>query len=435
MILSAILLSAASCLAVGPAESEYEKDVAFALEEIEKRCGRFFELKKIDWKKVSAEFTKAAKSVKTPEDHLVLLVRLLARLEDGHAEVRPLEKGGGVRAPEAIGGEREGPGMYWCRIGRDFYVKTAFGAAAASGVKAGDKILKVNGKAPDKWMAERIAALADVKSFSTEQHAFFFACHGGLHDKPGTRYQLELVGADGKKKSKTIACDRTGGSPLFGPAFPPEGLASAGDLSYGTTKAGFGYIHLRRSPGDLPELMDKALAALGNPPGLILDYRGNGGGGFDHDAFMGRFVPKGKIMDFGADYKSAGPNPYGGPIVVIVNGTVVSAGETGCGAFKEDGRGYMIGESATAGMASQKETIELPSRLFSLYVSVGSNRARFNGGKGVEGIGIAPHETLEFKPRDLAEGKDTLIARAEAILRDFPNADVPYDPKAFGWEK
>ena len=28
-----------------------------------------------------------------------------------------------------------------------------------------------------------------------------------------------------------------------------------------------------------------------------------------------------------------------------------------------------------------------------------------------------------------------LLARAEAILRDFPNADVPYDPKAFGWEK
>jgi carboxyl-terminal processing protease len=48
--------------------------------------------------------------------------------------------------------------------------------------------------------------------------------------------------------------------------------------------------------------------------------------------------------------------------------------------FKEDGRAYMIGESPTAGMSAQKEVIELPSRLFALYVAVRSNKQRFNGG-------------------------------------------------------
>ena len=36
--------------------------------------------------------------------------------------------------------------------------------------------------------------------------------------------------------------------------------------------------------------------------------------------------------------------------------------ETIAGDFKEDGRAYMIGDSPTAGMSSQKETVEVPSK-------------------------------------------------------------------------
>ena len=44
---------------------------------------------------------------------------------------------------------------------------------------------------------------------------------------------------------------------------------------------------------------------------------------------------------------------------MIIDGTVRSAGETGAGIFKEDGRAYVIGESPTAGVSSSKETITL----------------------------------------------------------------------------
>ena len=103
-----------------------------------------------------------------------------------------------------------------------------------------------------------------------------------------------------------------------------------------------------------------------------------------------------------------------------------SAGETGSGMFREDGRAYAIGESATAGMSSQKTTIELPSGNFSLYVSTGSNKERFNGGRGLEGIGFVPNEIVEFDPKDLAAGVDTLIRRADELLAKFPEKDVPY---------
>ena len=113
---------------------------------------------------------------------------------------------------------------------------------------------------------------------------------------------------------------------------------------------------------------------------------------------------------------------------------VRSAGETGSGMFKEDGRAYMIGESPTAGMSSSKTTIELPSGKFSLYVSVRSNKSRFQGGRGIEGLGIEPHEVVPYDPEDLANGVDTLIRRAEELLADFPRGKVPYRPKQYGWK-
>jgi C-terminal processing protease CtpA/Prc len=71
------------------------------------------------------------------------------------------------------------------------------------------------------------------------------------------------------------------------------------------------------------------VAKLQGVPGLLLDFRGNSGGGFDHEALLGRFIPQGKEISFaGVRHVSAGPWCYGGPIVVIVDATVRSAGET-----------------------------------------------------------------------------------------------------------
>jgi len=413
---------------------DYEQDVRFALEELDKKCGHFFKLKKIDWKKVSKAFLKNVKKVKTDQEHLVLLVRLLARVEDGHARVNPLEKGKEIKWPDDGQGPRVGPGMFLCRVGKKIYVKNAWSSAAGSGLKPGMEIVKIEGKSALKWLDAKTEELADTRSFSTDHHAYFYTLHRGLALPAGSRLELEVKDLKGKKKKRTVTYTRASVVPN-GPAFYPGKVETTKDLRYTTTEAGYGYIHVRRSPGNLPEQMDEALAALGNVPGLILDYRGNSGGGFDHDGFMGRFVPEGKTLAFGKTYRSAGPAQYGGPIVVIISALTVSAGETGAGIFKEDGRGYMIVESPTAGMSSSKTTIDLPSGLFQLYVSVRSNKSRFNKGRGIEGIGVIPHEIVEFDPKDLAEEKDTLTLRAEALLKKYPQKEVPYKPAKFDWKK
>jgi hypothetical protein len=67
-------------------------------------------------------------------------------------------------------------------------------------------------------------------------------------------------------------------------------------------------------------------------------------------------------------------------------------------------------------------------------VSIASNKARFNGGRGIEGIGVEPHLIVQYEQADLAAGVDTLIRRAEELLADFPGKEVPYDPEDFGWQ-
>jgi C-terminal processing protease CtpA/Prc len=294
------------------------------------------------------------------------------------------------------------------------------------------EVVKVEGVPAAKWLDRRVEELSDLSCFSTEQGARYAACHWGLGGPEGSTLELELRNPVTKKTKKATLTRGDGGLAAAGPAVLPPGLQAIGRNSYGKLQSGYGYIHLRHVPETLPDDLDRMLEALGDPPGLVLDCRANGGGGCDHDAVFGRFVPKGATLSFGKEYVSAGAHPYKGPVVVIVDAGVVSAGETVSGMLKEDGRAYMIGPEATAGMSSQKTTIELPSGLFQLYVSVASNKGRFNGGRGIEGIGIPPHEIVPYDPVDLAAGVDTEIKRAEELLsRGFPRNAVPYHPERY----
>ncbi len=432
----ALAIPAASRVALEPArasvDSPYEADLRFAVDEIEKQCKQLLVAKKIDWRKVTAPLVAQAAQVKSDAEHCKLLVRLLARLQDGHAEVRPTAKTKDLTIdwPD----RSAAPGLFLCRIGKGIHVKNSWGAAEAVGLKPGMELVSVDGVPALAWLEARSRAIADSTSFSTPQQAFFHVCHWGLADAADTRWEIEFKDKKGAKKKRTLTLAR-GKQVPNGPAFLPEGLAGSDDLRYAKTSSGCGYVHVRRCKESLPAELDSALEALGDVPGLVLDFRGNSGGGFDHEAFMGRFVPPGKELSFsGSRYASAGAHPYLGPVVVIVDATVRSAGETAAGIFKEDGRGYMIGESATAGMSSQKTTIGLPSGSFELYVSVHSNKQRFQGGKGIEGLGVQPHELVPFDVDDLAAQRDTLIRRAEALLAKFPQSAVPYDPADFGWK-
>ncbi len=431
-LLSLLLVSTVSTPALAK-KTDYTMDMQFAVDAIGKECRALIKSKGLKWKKIGKGFVKEAKGVKNDLDYGLLLIRLIAKLRDGHAYVKFSSQTENLDWPWKSE-KKAGPGMFWSRIGDKIFVKNSWGQARGAGIKPGYEIVSVNGKKALAWLEERVAERSERQSFSTDHQAFWAGCAWGLAEPVGTRVVYDVKTEKGKLKKKRKVDIKDDNYVPSGPAFMPKKLDGNKDVHWGRTEKGYGYIHYRRCKGTISQHTDEALAALGDVRGLVLDFRGNGGGGFDHDAFMGRFIPTGKSMSFSKSYASAGDNPYGGPIVVIVNGTTRSAGETGSGIFKEDGRAYMIGESPTAGMSSSKTTIALPSGLYSLYVSVHSNMGRFNKGKGIEGIGVVPHEIVEYEPDDLADERDTLILRAEALLADFPQKKVKYVPKKFGWK-
>lgn len=417
-----IPLLLAAVLTVSPlAATDYAKDVEFLLDEFEKQAGTLLREKKVDWKDVRREFAASTKLVTNDVEHVKHCARLVARLQDGHA--------GFTRVAVEMPPEREyGVGILLCEAGGKVFVKQAITSAAASGVEAGFELVEIDGEAPRAWLDATAKRLADTRGFSSEHARRYAACHWGLSGDEAKTFELVFERGRKGRKKVSLTCGKSGGDARYvGPVFPGKEWKRLGkrDL-YTTLPSGFGYVYLGECASGLPEELDEALAALGDAPGLVLDLRANNGGSTDHAAVFGRFLASGATW---RQYTSSGPAPFAGPLVVIVDAGTRSAGETVAGQFKEDGRAYMIGPEPTHGMSAQKVELEVPSKLFAVRFAVSSNKQRFNGGRGIEGIGVAPHEIVAWDPKLLASGIDPMIARAEELLKKgFPKGAVPYQP-------
>jgi len=104
-------------------------------------------------------------------------------------------------------------------------------------------------------------------------------------------------------------------------------------------------------------------------------------------------------------------------MVIIVDAGTASAAETIAGMFKEEGRARLIGTSPTAGMSGSKETLTVPSGLFTVRFTVRSHRAGRGRGPEIEGVGVAPDEVVAFDGRAMEGGVDPFIRRATELLR------------------
>lgn len=194
--------------------------------------------------------------------------------------------------------------------------------ADRGGLKIGDKILAIDG--------------TDTKGFTIEQVS------SRLKGEPGSKVKVSVEHLNGETETVTLRRER-----IAIPGIPYAGWV--GD--------GIGYIHHSEFTEGCYEDMRAAIERLrseGELKGLILDYRGNGGGIMQEAVkILGMFVPKGTevVSTKGRTEESrqifrttSEPIFPDLPLAVLVNGNSASAAEIVAGALQDLDRAVVIGQ-------------------------------------------------------------------------------------------
>jgi len=192
--------------------------------------------------------------------------------------------------------------------------------AYKAGIRPGDVILAVDGKATDNMDSTDVANL--------------------LKGPKSTHVQVTM-GREGTPK------------PLVFDLIRDEIPRNSVDLAY-LIKPGIGYIHVTNFQETTSHEVGEALDKFGDIKGLVIDLRGNPGGLLNEAVNMSdKFLQKGQIVvsQHGRSFQDQvyrathGSDGRTYPIVVLVNRNTASAAEIVTGALQDHDRALVVGET------------------------------------------------------------------------------------------
>ena len=283
--------------------------------------------------------------------------------------------------------------------------------AARAGVQVGMSLRTVNGKSGQ----ERIALLhARLGHYSNAQSERFFLYGSFLGGPLNVPLKLGLERADGTQFDVVLA--RRLGSSSPSPALTSKRLPS-----------GFHYLKVLSSFNSPVDNQFKSeFANFKDAPGLIIDLRGVAGGNV-HDIGLkiaNYFFPA--KVSFGRMLNRAGETPlfhtwsagggdqvYKGPVVILIDESVRSAGEVFAEEFQENGRATIIGVQS-CGCVADRYSKKLKGGGVLYY----SHLAYLSGkGRKLEGDGVVPDKIVPMTIAALVQGRDEMLEEAERTLK------------------
>jgi carboxyl-terminal processing protease len=258
--------------------------------------------------------------------------------------------------------------------------------AERAGLKAGDKILAIDGK--------------DTRGMALD------AAVKLIRGKKGTKVKL-TVARDGAAKAKDFEIVRDKIIVKSVQWHMEDDIAYIKILQFGT-----------ETPRDFDSVVGKVV--LKNPKGIILDLRNNPGGYLDAAIKMaGEWVPdnivvyerfKGKDEGFKAsgkgrlaDFKT----------IVLINKGSASASEIVSGALKDYNKAIVVGEKSY-GKGSVQDYNEFPDgSALKLTIALWLTP----NGTSINGQGIEPSVPVEITDKDAEAGKDPQLEKAKELLK------------------
>jgi carboxyl-terminal processing protease len=364
-----------------------------------------FQMKGIDWKAVGDELLPRGRSARTEREFGLLVEELVARLQDSHAQVLA----NAAQPPEPDLPEWE-PGISCLIDDRDRPVVYAIepgSEAEKAGVKVGMAVVDVNGTAAEEAMNRWIRSTSKYYGGSSDRVWQYDAARSFLsQDHKGARVKLHLENSQGRLVAVDLAADF---SDRYVPRLPvPQpGIIDTANVSSRLLPNGIGYIYVRRIQAGLEDSLDQALRDFGAIRGLVIDVRGNSGGGFDAETAVRNF-------DLSPQDIAEPKRPrYRGPIALLIDGRCISAAEGWTSWFVANKRAALFG-STTAGASSRKETYTLTNGLYDVVVPVKAYTGFLD--RPIERRGLEPDVAVRYRASDLARGRDTVLDTAVGWL-------------------
>ena len=362
-----------------------------------------FDIKGVDWKAVGGELLPRVETVKTDEEFGLLCMELVARLQDSHA----LLLNGSAERPEPPLPQWD-PGFACLIDDQDkpvvFHVDRS-GPAKGAGVELGMTLISINEVPAEKAIQEAMNQTGKYWSYSSQQYLRYSAARSFIRQM-NRRENVELIMTDPKGKTHDFKIPATLGSRYL-PRLPVpiKGIIDDESVSWTMLKNKVGYVYVRRIKSDLIDSLDEAVDDLSRANGLIIDVRGNSGGGFDsRRAFIN--------FDLNSTEEPKRPR-FKGPVALLTDARCISAGEGWASWFIANKRATVFGE-ATAGASSRKRTYALKNNLYKVIIPVKLYRGFLD--RPIERRGLEPDIPVRQNAADLADGKDTVLETAKSWL-------------------
>ena len=356
----------------------------------------------VNWKAVSDRYLPMVNLAKSDDEFYTVLKKMVGELHDAHTRFHtPRERREREQATAVT------TGVFISEVEGRVVVTGVEpdSQAARAGVEAGMIVRSIDGRPVSERLAEAQARIGG----SSSDRAVRLRLYRQLTDgDPGASVKLGLERADGSTFDVEVA------------------RRMVSDLPKVTSRqleSGYGYIKLSLWKSPVHKEFKKALGALRDAPGIIIDLRGNPGGEagevvkiasyfFNSRVSFGQFIPRsGRGINLFTDRDDL---IYQGPVVVLVNESSGSGSELFTGVMQENGRAIVIGRQSCGCVLgiSRFKKVKGGGEL-----AVSELKYISPQGHKLEGTGVIPDKMVALTISDLQHRRDATLAEAENILR------------------
>lgn len=368
-----------------------------------------FDLKEIDWAQAWDELEPALIHTQDDEAFGLLCARLIARLEDSHATLLP-----GTASTPRLPLPEWDPG-FTCLLDSKgqqvVYHVTGGSPASDAGVRPGFVLTHINDTPVEDVFREKMTLITDYIGYSSDRCARYDVARRIASElDEGSIGQYRFTHPDGM--TATYELGATVGSRYL-PRLPVPIKDINDSTSVGWTRLSddIGYIYVRRIRSELETQLDAALRDMHGISELIIDVRGNSGGGFDRrTAFLN--------FDLDVDPNATGRPHFSGPINILIDARCISAGEGWLSWFVATRRATLIGQT-TAGASARKQELDIAGGLYRCRIPVKPYSGHLD--RWIERRGIEPDIEIHYASADLARGRDTVLQAAISLFLEDDN--------------